>query len=81
MCVVGLWDCSTACVLNYEYLTGVPTSSRPLLCVLSEEWTKIDDVPEVYCSHFVIDVAHLNFKTGLSKLVRLLKLHFYLVHI
>ncbi|KAL1435827.1 hypothetical protein MTO96_010605 [Rhipicephalus appendiculatus] len=45
----------------------VPTSSRPLLCVLSEEWTKIDYVPEVYCSHFVIDVAHLNFKTGLTK--------------
>lgn len=45
----------------------VPTSSRPLLCVLSEEWTKIDDVPDVYCSHFVIDVAHLTFKTGLTK--------------
>ncbi|XP_075552981.1 uncharacterized protein LOC142585835 isoform X1 [Dermacentor variabilis] len=45
----------------------VPTSSRPLLCVLSEEWANIADVPELYCSHFVIDVAHLNFKTGLTK--------------
>ncbi|KAK8765932.1 hypothetical protein V5799_007280 [Amblyomma americanum] len=45
----------------------VPATSRPLLCILSEQWSEIADVPDAYCSHFVLDVAHLNFKTGMSK--------------
>ncbi|KAL3212803.1 hypothetical protein MRX96_007851 [Rhipicephalus microplus] len=62
---------NSGCFQKFGRMTSVvqsvPTSSRPLLCVLSEEWTKIDDVPDVYCSHFVIDVVHLTFKTGLTK--------------
>ncbi|XP_077541084.1 uncharacterized protein LOC144153308 [Haemaphysalis longicornis] len=42
-------------------------SSRPLLCVLSERWSDVADVPDTYCSHFVINIAHLDLNTGMTK--------------